>query len=98
MSIEKQFYQRLNETPELPEDLFDKIDTRISKAKTKKRMLVSFAAALLISVGTAGIAVHQNSINSLDAEVVAELEDIWNFMNNDDVDNDLDMYAIIEGF
>ena len=99
MIFQEDFYRNITDVPELPSDLFDSIDRSIRRRTLAKRSIIALAASILLFIGYFNLAMKISSRNKgVPSEVVAELQIIHDYLNSSDLEGDLELYAVVEGF
>jgi hypothetical protein len=99
MANEQDFYRELADVPELPPDLFDDIRHRINRRALIKRSLFALAASLVLVIGSLQVVTMQPSRGTIvQPEVASELQTIHDYLNGSDLEGDLELYAVVEGY
>lgn len=100
MKQEQRFYAYIGDTPELPPDLYDSIEQKIRKRSVTGKVLYALAASLILILGGASIMrIHQSSFSdTLQPEVASELQSIHDYLNSSNLEEDLALYAVVEGY
>lgn len=98
---QEEFYQKLSEVPPFPDPLYSKIERKINRKRTLARMIWALAACVILAVGITSytlIKQDQPTVASteLSQEVIDELQIIHDFLNGNTVDDELDMYALVD--
>jgi hypothetical protein len=87
----------LSEVPEIPSELFGKIQKKIYSKKRNLTLLYAVAASLLLLLGSLSIVLHRHD-TTINEEVADELQMLHDYVNGNDLDNDLETYAIINNY
>ncbi|HLV31767.1 MAG TPA: hypothetical protein VKY57_09385 [Chitinispirillaceae bacterium] len=99
MRQEKLFYEELAKAPPLPSDIYNNIQKEISHNNTIKQTLFAFAASIVLILGSLQIITHQKTDNTtIQPEVASELQTIRDYLNGDDIHQDFDLYAVVDGY
>ena len=99
MNNENEFYRELAGTPELPADIFPAIERTIRKRSAFRRTLYVIAASIPIAIAAVTLSINQSSrYNNVQPEVASELQIIHDYLNSSDLDSDLELYAVVEGY
>ncbi|MBN1756977.1 MAG: hypothetical protein JW863_01585 [Chitinispirillaceae bacterium] len=99
MNYENNFYRELAGTPELPADIFPAIERTIRKRSAFRRSLYVIAASIPIAIAAVTLSINQPSrYNNVQPEVASELQIIHDYLNSSDLDSDLKLYAVVEGY
>ena len=99
MIFEEDFYRNIADVPELPPDLFDSIDRTIRRRTLVRRSITALAASILLLIGSFGLATKLSSRNNhVLPEVADELQIIHDYLNSSDLEGDLELYAVVEGY
>ncbi len=99
MANEQDFYRELADVPALPPDLFDGIRHRINRNVLIKKSLFALAASFVLVIGSLQVITMQPSRgNVVQPEVASELQTIHDYLNGSDLEGDLDLYAVVEGY
>ena len=94
-----QFYQEIANVPELPPDLYRRIERKIRRRLYFRNLVYALAASIVILVGTFGmITINSPRSNELQPEVASELQIIHDYLNSSDLEGDLALYAVVEGY
>jgi precorrin isomerase len=99
MSHEQKFYHDLADMPDLPTECYATIERKIRQRSRAKSALYALAASIILAIGTFRIVSHVQSQNDvLQTEVANELQIIHDYLNSSDLDEDLELYAVVEGY
>jgi hypothetical protein len=100
MKQEQIFYDHIVDTPELPPDLYDTIEQKIRKRSVYGKVRFALAASLILILGGASIMrINKSSVSdTLQPEVASELQIIHDYLNSSDLEEDLSLYAVVEGY
>lgn len=97
MNFEHELKRSLCDVPELPPELFGAIEKRIGFKHKRTVLYYSIAVSLLLFLGSLSLALHK-PVYTVEKEVADELQTMHDFVNGDDLDNDIEMYAIINNY
>lgn len=98
MTTEKEFFEELARTPEMPPQLYNGIRRTIRRHTVFTRTLLSLAATVVITMGIIAVFMSSNMNNAiLSPEVASELQSIKDFGNGNDIPKDLETYAFYDG-
>ena len=99
MNNERNFYRELADIPELPSDVFPRIDGTLRRRSAVRKTIYAIAASIPLAIGILMLSTsHSSRTNSVPTEVASELQIIHDYLNSSDLDSDLDLYAVVEGF
>lgn len=99
MNYENEFYREISEIPDLPQDLFPAINRRLHRRSLMRKSLYVLAASLIAAIGiTTSTTIHSSENDGLQPEVASELQIIHDYLNSSDLESDLAMYAVVEGY
>ncbi len=99
MNNEQNFYRELADIPELPSDLFPAVDRTIRRRSSLRRAAWVIAASIPLVIGILTLSTKQPSrTNVVQPEVASELQTIQDYLNSSDLESDLELYAVVEGF
>lgn len=101
MNAEKQFYNELANTPPLPSSVYENVNKAITLHHNNviKRTLFSLAASVVLVIGSLHIVNNQGINNTtIQPEVASELQNIRDYLNGDDIQEDFDLYAVVDGY
>lgn len=93
---EELFFKELSNVPPLPDELFGKINRRINRRSWWQKSLIGLAASAIIAVGLSGYALTQKKCATYSPEVAGELQIIHSYINGDDLEQEPDMYAVLD--
>ena len=97
MIHEKEFYERLADTPELPAGLYQAIDRKIRKRSLYLRPVLALAAALVVAAGTtAAIMTFRPAAEKLSPELSDELQSAHEYLNGGDLEKEQTAYVMDE--
>jgi hypothetical protein len=95
MNREKEFFEALGRAPELPEGLYQGIAGRIRQRQRFTRAFFAAAATLVIALGAAGFFITgQTERNAVSSDVAIELQTIHDYLNSNDLNEELQVYAV----
>lgn len=98
MTDERDFVRELGGVPEMPGDLYVRIDRKIRRGAVAARSLLACAALFIVALGSAGVLlVHKNSAPDVPSDVVAELRTVNGYITCADLDEQSASYAFDEG-
>jgi hypothetical protein len=98
MTFDQELKNSLSDVPEIPAGLFGKIESRIVSKKRRLSLFYAIAATLLLFLGSLTFFVNKKPINKMENEVADELQILHDYVNGNDLDSDLEMYAIISNY
>jgi hypothetical protein len=100
MKFEYELKRSLNDVPELPPDLFKKIEKKVATKHKRTVFYYSIAASLLLFLGALSFIAYKPvlPVYTVENEVAEELQTIHDYVNGNDLDNDIEMYAIINNY
>ena len=99
MNDETSFYRELGTVPELPADCYTAVEREIRRKKTVPRILFALAASIVLVIGSLQIVTHnQPQNNGIQEDVASELQIISDYLNSNDLEGDIDLYAVVEGY
>lgn len=99
MKRENQFYSELAIVPDIPSDLFDKIENRLRQTKLIKNISLALAASLVLLISPlAFVHITTPRITSLQPEVASELQVMSDYLNANDLNTEFEQYAVVDGF
>jgi hypothetical protein len=100
MKFEHELKRSLNDVPELPPDLFKKIEKTIITKHKRAVFYYSIAASMLLFLGALSFITNKavSPEYTVENEVAEELQTIHDYVNGNDLDNDIEMYAIINNY
>lgn len=100
MKFEHDLKSSLNDVPELPPDLFSKIEKKLAIKHKRTVFYYSIAASLLLFLGGLSFVTYKPAppVYTVENDVAEELQTIHDYMNGNDLDNDIEMYAIINNY
>jgi hypothetical protein len=95
MIQEKEFIQELGAVPPLPDSLYDTITTRIKRRAVVTRSVLAAAAALVLALGsTMTYLFAPVKEMPVSQELVSELQTIHDYLNGNDLDQELQVYVV----
>lgn len=97
MNFETELNKSLSDIPDVPSGLYEKIQKRVHSKRKKSAFYYTLAASLLLAIGSIRIAIHKPD-TVIREEVVIELQMLHDYVNGDDLDSDIEMYAIIDNY
>jgi hypothetical protein len=97
MNFEHELKRSLRNVPELPMDLFGKIEKQVGFRQKRTVLYYAIAASLLLFLGSLTITLHK-PVYIVEKEVADELQTVHDFIRGEDLDKDLEMYAIINNY
>ncbi len=97
MNFENELKSSLRDVPELPPDLFNAIGKKVGSKRKRTILYYSIAASLLLFLGSISLTLHK-PVYIVEKEVADELQTLHDFVNGNDLDNDIEMYAIINNY
>jgi len=99
MEETRDFYRELSRIPELPPDIYNSIDRAIHRKSLIKKMLGGVAASVAL-VATLAVMVTSLSQRSqvLEPQVAVELQTVRDYLNGSSLEDDLELYAVVEGY
>jgi hypothetical protein len=97
MKFEHELKRSLSDVPQLPSDLFNIIEKKVGRKQNVRMLFYSIAASLLLFLGSLSIIEHK-PVQTVEKEVADELQTLHDFVNGNDLDNDIEMYAIINNY
>ena len=102
MLDEDLLYKELADVPPLPSKVFAQIERKIKGAALRKQIIVTIAAAMLLSIGVQAWFLTNHSLSTdravtttLSSEVADELQIARDFVNGDDLEFGADQYAFL---
>ena len=99
MSHEQKFYHDLADMPDLPTECYATIERKIRQRSRTRVTLYALAASIILVIGTFRLLEQKPSQNDvLQTEVANELQIIHDYLNSSDLDEDLELYAVVEGY
>lgn len=99
MMQEQDFYRHIGTTPELPTDMYEQIDKKIVRRSVRRKVLYTIAASVIVLISGFTMTVNKTSRNdSLQPEVASELQIIHDYLNSSNLEEELSLYAVVEGF
>ena len=99
MLQEHDFYEDVGTAPDLPPDLYEQIDKRISRKAVGKKVIYAIAASIIVLIGGYTLTINKSSRNdSLQPEVASELQIIHDYLNSSNLEEELSLYAVVEGY
>ena len=99
MNNENDFYRELAGTPELPADIFPEIERKVRRRSAFRRSLYVLAASIPLAIAALTLSLHHSSrYNNVQPEVASELQIIHDYLNGSDLESDLELYAVVEGY
>lgn len=99
MKNEQEFYRNLSDIPEMPSDMYPHIDGIIRRRSAIRRTIFAIAAAIPLAIGILTVSINHTSRKSdVQTEVASELQIIHDYLNSSDLDSDLELYAVFEGY
>lgn len=99
MANENEFYQSIGDVPQLPADLYGSIERKLRRRVAVRRKLFAIAASLIVVAGALPLIInHFADSGPLRPEVTSELATVRDFLNGNDLENDLELYAVVEGY
>jgi hypothetical protein len=96
MRTEENFYRELAEVPQVPAELFDKINSRISHKSRINKSIFVLAACTILALGTTMFLRNQPQTATYSADVANELQVIHDYVNGEDLEQDLNSYAVVD--
>lgn len=99
MDNTRDFYREVSRIPELPPDIYDSIDRAIRRKSLMKKILGGVAASIVLFATSAVIVTSllQRS-RDLEPQVAVELQTVRDYLNGSSLDEDLELYAVVEGY
>ncbi|HEX2960134.1 MAG TPA: hypothetical protein VHO70_25090 [Chitinispirillaceae bacterium] len=97
MNFEHELENSLRTVPELPPDLFGRIEKKVVFNQKRNVLYYSVAASLLLFLGSLLFTLHK-PVYTVEQEVADELQTLHDYVNGEDLDKDLEMYAIINNY
>ncbi len=100
MEHENRFFNFLKDIPELSPDIYDRIEQRIHRRSLVRRSFFAAAALLLCAIGVinAIITIKPPRNDVLQPEIASELQIIHDYLNGRDLETDLELYTVVEGY
>lgn len=99
MIQEHDFYEKFGTAPELPPDLYEKIDKRISRRSIGKKVIYAIAASIIVLIGGYTLTINNSTRdNTIQPEVASELQIIHDYLNSSNLEEELSLYAVVEGY
>lgn len=99
MTDEKDFYRELAEVPELPAEVYPLIERRVRRRSVVRNSLYVITASFILFIGTVTLLTNKPSRTvDVQPEVATELQIIHDYLNSSDLEGDLDLYAVVEGY
>jgi len=98
MHNDNSLQKELCDVPPVPGDAFSNIEHRIYNKSTKRKIIVSLAASLLLVAGALTIAgIHNQKVKhaALADEIIEELDFARGFVNGDESYLDSDVLAVL---
>jgi hypothetical protein len=97
MTNEKEFFKELGSVPNLPPDIYGVIHGRIRRGKIVERTIFALAATLVIAIGTTAFFLSEKAAGNTVAvatEVAGELQSVNDYLNGNDLDEELQAYTV----
>lgn len=99
MTYGNDFYRSIADVPPLPADLYGGIENALRRRSAARRRLLALAASLVMIAGALPLIInHFSGSGTLRPEVASELTTVRDFLNGNDLENDLELYAVVEGY
>jgi len=99
MIDENALFRDLADVPEVPADVYPLIERKIRRRSLFRTTVYAMAASIIVGIGTVTIATRQPSPSTdVQPEVASELQIIHDYLNSSDLEGDLDLYAVVEGY
>jgi hypothetical protein len=99
MKLETDFYREIADIPPLPPELWESVDHTIHRRSRIKKSLFALAASIVVLIGAMTLIFTTSSrINDIKPEVANELQIIHDYLNSSDLEGDLGLYAVVEGY
>lgn len=99
MLQEHDFYEKIGTVPELPPDMFEQIEKRISRKSVGRKILYVIAASIIVLIGSYTLTTNFFSRNNtLQPEVASELQIMHDYLNSSNLEEELSLYAVVEGY
>ncbi|MBN1309301.1 MAG: hypothetical protein JXA18_15360 [Chitinispirillaceae bacterium] len=99
MTYENDFYREITTAPPLPPDLYGSINRALCRRARAKKALVAIAASIVLLIGAV---VHKTIVPShtdiLQPEVASELQIIHDYLNSNNLEGELKLYAVVEEY
>jgi type VI protein secretion system component VasK len=96
MRNEENFYRELAEVPPVPADLFEKINSKISRKSRINKSIIALAACTILALGTTLFLRNQSQTAEYSADVANELQIIHDYVNGEDLEQDLNSYVAVD--
>lgn len=95
------FMEELSQVPPVPDKIFHKIESRIYRRNVKARLFLAVAASIVLAAGITTSYLRLNAFRQTEesaykAEVIYELESAYNFLNANDIDEEIETYALVD--
>ncbi|MBN1602571.1 MAG: hypothetical protein JW915_13265 [Chitinispirillaceae bacterium] len=97
MNFETELKKSLSDTPDVPSGLYEKIQRNVHSKRKKFVFYYIAAASLLLAIGSLRLATLKPD-TVIKEEVTIELQMLHDYVNSNDLDNDIEMYAIIDNY
>lgn len=97
MKFEHELKRSLGDVPKLPADLFNAIEKKIVFKQKWRVLHYAIAASLLLFLGSLTFTSHK-PVYIVEKEVADELQTLHDFVNGNDLDTDIELYAIINNY
>ena len=99
MKQEQDFYRELSDIPALPSGLYNSIEKQIHRRFINRNILFALAASIVITISLYIFNIYNPSEdNNIQQEVASELQIINDYLNSSDLEEDLVLYSIVEGY
>jgi hypothetical protein len=98
MTFDQELKNSLSDVPEIPAGLFEGIESSIVSKKRKLSLYFAIAATLILFLGALTFFTNKKPIDIMEKEVADELQMMHDYVNGNDLDSDLEMYAIISNY
>ena len=84
MMTPNQFYRELAQTPDIPDYLYTKIDSRIRRRQTVVRVAWALSFAMVLAIGGISFSLRQSGV--IEPDVADELQNVNDYLNGNDID------------
>ncbi|MBN1575583.1 MAG: hypothetical protein JW913_03470 [Chitinispirillaceae bacterium] len=99
MIHENNFYREIANIPPLPPDLYGSIDRAIRRRSLAKKALLALAASIVLLIGAVTLkTITPARTDILQPEVASELQIIHDYLNGSNLEGELELYAVVEGY
>ncbi|MBN1127378.1 MAG: hypothetical protein JXA71_00220 [Chitinispirillaceae bacterium] len=95
MRDEKTFFEELGRVPPLPDGLYGSIERGIGRARRLEQAIIAIAATLIVALGSGAFFLNRAAHDRMvPQEVASELQNVHDYLNGNDLDQELQVYAV----